>query len=219
MVDKYQPQKFYELIGSHEQNLKVMQWIQSWKQPNLNQPKSIKPLVLWGPPGSGKSTIVKVVAKVHGFDPFFINASDERNGKELMEKVKNLAECGQVFNNWSQGKDLSKNTILILDEVDGTINSEKNSAINILLQNIVDPKTHALKYNIPIIFICNNIYTKGLKVLRQIGEVIHFQRERDMLLERVSDIIQIEGYQIKNSDLEEIVDRFNSDIRSVLNFV
>lgn len=79
--------------------------------------------------------------------------------------------------------------MLVLEEVDGVINSEKNSAIKYLLENIIDPKTKMMKVHHPIIFICNNIYIKGLKTLREAAQVFLFEREKETLIDRIVEVI------------------------------
>lgn len=76
-----------------------MKWMQNWKnwQENREKEFELKPLVIWGPAGSGKSSIVRVVSSVCNYIPFVINASAERNGKDLLNKVKQISEQGSIF--------------------------------------------------------------------------------------------------------------------------
>jgi len=46
-------------------------------------------LLLYGPPGTGKSTLARIVAKVCGYRVAEINASDERSGDKILDKIKN----------------------------------------------------------------------------------------------------------------------------------
>ena len=46
-------------------------------------------LVLYGPPGTGKSTMARVLAHHCGYRVTEINASDERTGDRILEKIKN----------------------------------------------------------------------------------------------------------------------------------
>lgn len=47
-----------------------------------------KILLLHGPPGSGKSTLARVLASLCGYKAVELNASDERNGDKILEKIK-----------------------------------------------------------------------------------------------------------------------------------
>lgn len=46
-------------------------------------------MLLYGPPGTGKSTLARVLAKHCGYTVNEVNASDERTGEKLLEKIKN----------------------------------------------------------------------------------------------------------------------------------
>lgn len=97
--------------------------------------------MFWGPPGSGKTTFAMTLAKVFNYEPFVINVSDEWNGPDLFNKLKNVYSTQRLFEWCKQCRsnfDFQKNldhvcskpkTLIILDEVDGVVNSIKNSAI------------------------------------------------------------------------------------------
>jgi chromosome transmission fidelity protein 18 len=70
--------------------------------------------MLHGPPGTGKSTMARVLATQSGFYPKSINASDVRSGADLVAIIKNALEMNSID---QQGKP----TCLILDEVDGAL--------------------------------------------------------------------------------------------------
>lgn len=57
-----------------------------------------KVLLLYGPPGGGKSTLAKVLAKHCGYKSIEINASDERTGEKLLEKIQNATSMNMHFN-------------------------------------------------------------------------------------------------------------------------
>lgn len=51
--------------------------------------KNKRVILLYGPPGTGKSTLARILAKVCGYRVAEINASDERTGEKILEKIKN----------------------------------------------------------------------------------------------------------------------------------
>lgn len=69
-----------------------------------------KIILLHGPPGLGKTTVAHVAARQAGYDVLEINASDERAGQAVLDKIKGATESHRV------GK---RPVCIIADEVEG----------------------------------------------------------------------------------------------------
>lgn len=75
--------------------------------------------MIHGAPGSGKSTLVQIMAKLYGYHLEVINASDVRKGEDLLKKVRNALEMNTLNNDNEK-----KPTLLLIDEVDGAFGAE-----------------------------------------------------------------------------------------------
>jgi putative ATPase len=85
LAEKYRPQSFEDLIGSVKKNQNFINWFNSTK----NQQKFIS-ILLWGPPGSGKTTIAELFAKNSG--RLFLKLQAFNSGvKELREAIDTLS--------------------------------------------------------------------------------------------------------------------------------
>ena len=57
-----------------------------------------KILMLYGQPGTGKSTLARVLARQVGYEIREVNASDKRSGIELVNEIKNAITTNAHFN-------------------------------------------------------------------------------------------------------------------------
>ena len=96
------------------------------QQQDLFSYKNKRVLLLYGPPGTGKSTMARFLARHCGYEPQEINASDERTGTKILDKIKTAISSNDYFTVNKLKKDdatAAKPVCLIVDEVDGALGS------------------------------------------------------------------------------------------------
>lgn len=156
-------------------------------------------MVFNGPAGTGKTTLAKLICQILNFELLIINTSAERSGQELIKKIENFLSRGASIVSYqkSKSKVVHNLRLVILDEADGVIASENDSPISVLIEKIFkkDDKCPIGKY--PLIFICNNLYVKGLRALRDNSEIFTFRRDLISVKERVFDIVKLENLLIQ----------------------
>ena len=106
---RYAPQNLKEICGNKSQVDKLQQWLHDWyfhflstsdhrlhvffrpvslksgfKKPGKNGTNVFRAVLITGPPGIGKTTSAHLCAKLEGFTPIELNASDARS-KKLVE--------------------------------------------------------------------------------------------------------------------------------------
>lgn len=243
-TEKYRPKKFIDLLGNENINSKILRWLNDWK--HVKQKGKIvnsdsynhdifgdpfkrpvkKMLLIYGPPGIGKTTIVQCVCKQLGYEIQEINSSDERGGELVKEKVKNVLKMRNL-------KD--KDICLMLDEIDGA-NGNENGFIRVLINLLNKDKKatdewnsfNKLKYNKkedfikrPIVGVCNDINSNCLEFLKPHCEIIKFKNSNSKTIKkRLKMILKNEKTEdINESLIEDLIISMDGDIRNCINFL
>lgn len=131
-----------------------------------------KVLLLTGPPGLGKTTLAHVIATQAGYQVVEVNASDDRSGTVVHDKIRNSLESRALTNLGSLSS--SKPTCLVIDEIDGATGGGASGFVRSLIKLIVDgsrtsPYKNSKKKDAqplvrPIICICNDLYVVAVTV-------------------------------------------------------
>ena len=168
-VDKYAPESIGDIIGNATV-AKLAEWLKDWEKvviqgekkhiqfrPGMNKENIPNPnaraCLLSGPPGIGKSTAAKLVAREYDYEPLETNASDQRN-KKIIDQLLSDAVGTESITAFTQGeKDekikIGKKTVIIMDEVDGVSGNSDRGGVQALIKIIKSTK-------VPIICICND---------------------------------------------------------------
>lgn len=200
-VEKYRPNQFDDIVLSNINRTIFKNIIDKNYFPNL---------LFYGPPGTGKTTtiinLINEYQKKHNQTNkgsiIHLNASDER-GIDIIRnqiyqfvKSKNLFEKGLKF--------------VILDEVD-YMTKNAQQALKYLLQSS--------NYNVHFCLICNYI-SKIEESLKNEFICIRFnQLPKQEIYKFIKNITINENLILSDSVIETIQNNYNSDIRSMINFI
>ena len=122
-VERYRPQKLEELVLDPQ--------IRSYFE-NLIKTGEIPHLLFCGGPGTGKTTLAKILVKELDAVYRYINASDERGIDAVREKIIPFAQTKSID---------GKLKIVILDEVDGLTGDAQRA-----LRNIIEEYSDNLRF-------------------------------------------------------------------------
>ena len=91
--------------------------------------------------------MARVLAKLCGYEPLEINASDERTGQQILNKIKNAISSDDYFTSGKVGKQSAgKPVCLIVDEVDGALGSSFEGANSKGISQIVEYLKKCIRY-------------------------------------------------------------------------
>ncbi|CCK69671.1 Ctf18p KNAG_0C05730 [Huiozyma naganishii CBS 8797] len=251
-VEKWRPKSFVDLIGNEKSDRILLAWLRQWsfaafkeeppnppKAEDSNDDKSVRDidpyqrpykriLLIHGPPGIGKTSVAHILAKHAGFAVSEINASDERAGPLVKQKVQNT-----LFNHTFNDRPVC----LVADEIDGSIESgfvkvlldilyqdgkATNQARYRNMQSTFSKKKKNKKTSKvllrPIVAICNNLYAPALEKLRPHCQIISFKRPADSALqERLQHICKSERLLISKKVVNNLIDLSQGDVRNCIN--
>ena len=190
----HRPKRVEQMVGNEDARLAILKWLSGWVS-------GAKPLLLVGPPGTGKTTIVHALAGQFGYDLVEMNASDARNRDSIEARIM------PVFANTSL---FARKIMLFLDEVDGISGREDSGGLDALVDLMKEP-------TVPVIMAANAKSAK-IKELAKVCKVMEFSPVPPRLLLMFLDhVLESEGKKLGPGDRISVVNNSRGDIRALLN--
>jgi len=199
-VEKYRPTTIKEVIGNEEAKTLFVEWLEN-KRPTK------KAVLLYGPPGVGKTTLVNVAAGEYKFRIIEMNASDTRSEKA----VDRIANPATSFTGLDKFSSEIKGNMLFMDEIDGIAGNEDRGGVNAIIKIIENTRT-------PIIMAANEADLEKLRPLKKLCLLIRFQQTRiPLIIMALKKICEQEHIEYEFGALEKIATNSQGDVRSAIN--
>ncbi|NLE04172.1 MAG: replication factor C large subunit [Crenarchaeota archaeon] len=199
-VEKYRPQKIANVIGNEEAKNAFTEWLK-------NKKRTKKAVLLYGPPGVGKTTLVNAAGNEFGFKIIEMNASDTRTEKS----INKVAKPATSFLSLDTFSSESKGNLLFMDEVDGIAGNEDRGGVGAIIK-IVETS------QIPIIMAANNPDIDKLRPLKKVCQLIRFHQVRiPLIISMLQSICKNEGIKAEFEAIERIAQKSRGDARSAIN--
>lgn len=199
-VETYRPQKIADVVGNEKAKAQFLEWLRKWKPGD-------KAALLYGSPGIGKTTLVRVAARELEYSLVEMNASDFRTEEKVMRIAGRAATERSLVNIFSD----RRGTIIFLDEVDGIFGRADQGGIAAVLKV-------ARSSNSPVVLVANNPWDPRLRYMRFACEMIRFYGIRaPTIVAFLRNIAKNEGVEVEDEALGTIADRTKGDLRSAIN--
>jgi DNA polymerase III delta prime subunit len=188
-VEKYRSKTLEDYIGNEQLKSIVAQYIEK---------NDLQNLLLYGTPGTGKTTLAKLIVNNFNCDFLYINASDERGIDTIRDKVQGFASSASF-------KPIK---IIILDEADFlTIQAQAS------LRNIIETYSRTTRF----ILTCNYL-ERIIDPLQSRCQVLKITPpSKKEVAKHIAGILDKEEINYELGDLVLIVNKHYPDVRKILN--
>ena len=191
LVERYRSKTLDEYVG----NETIKKTIQQYLDQN-----DIQNFIFYGPAGTGKTTLAKLIVNNLDCDHIYINASDERGIETIRDKVSG-------FSSVMSFKPIK---VVILDEADFlTIQAQAS------LRNVIETFSRTTRF----ILTCNYIerIIDPLQSRCQVMKII--PPEKMDIARHLRWVLAQEEIEVEPKDLKIIVNQYYPDLRKMLNAI
>ena len=192
LVEKYRPTKLEDYVGNEHIKQKISKYLEQ---------DDIQNFIFYGPAGTGKTTLAKLIVNNLDCDSLYINASDERGIETIRDKVTSFSSAAT----FRQIK------VVILDEADFlTIQAQAS------LRNVIETFSRTTRF----ILTCNFVerIIDPLQSRCQVLKIIPPSKKE--VAGHISSILENgENISYEIEDIVTIVNQYYPDLRKCLNTV
>ena len=196
LVQKYSPKSTKELVGQKEALAAISKYL-------TNYPKVFKKaLLLYGPTGVGKTSLVKAIAAEKDFELIEVNAADCRSADSLNAKLLPAATQRSLWGN---------KKILLIDELEGLHGQSDRGGVQALV-NIIKQSAF------PIVITSLDPFDDRFKTLRLSCELVELKPlDTKEIVSKLKEIAEKEKINYDLQALQTIALHANGDLRAAIN--
>ena len=191
LVEKYRPSTLENYVGNENIKKSIAKYLDQ---------NDIQNLIFYGPAGTGKTTLAKIIVKNLDCDHLYINASDERGIETIRDKVQGFASVASF-------KPLK---VVILDEADFlTIQAQAS------LRNIIETFSRTTRF----IMTCNFVE----RIIDPLQSRCHVLKivppTKKDVARHLAWVLDQEKIRYEMQDLVPLINQYYPDLRKCINTI
>ncbi|MHA1727709.1 MAG: replication factor C large subunit [Promethearchaeota archaeon] len=214
-VEKYRPKSIKEMVGIPSNIEKIKKFLERFnlKLKNGNLSEKDRAILLEGPPGVGKTTVVHAIANDLGYTVVEMNASDVRTAAAIKKKLNETVSSANLLTfmkpkTYSRANGRKK--IILIDEVDG-ISGQSDRGGLLALTNIIK------KTKNPIIMTSNFYENKLSTIYKKYDKIKFGVLRKPSILNILKKITAFEDLKTDIKTLTKITENCGGDLRAAIN--
>ncbi len=193
-ASKYRPKHMNELAGNSTALRQMVEWGRSWTRES-------RPLILYGKPGTGKTSSVYALAADLNWDVIELNASDQRTKDVILRVAGASSQTGSLSG--------AERKVVLLDEADNLHGTADRGGARAILDVIRTARQ-------PVILIANDLYQIPAEI-RSRSEPVQFRAlPPRSIVPRLRFICSSEHLSCSDDALKDIAEAANGDMRAAI---
>ncbi len=194
-IRTHAPKRGSDVVGHEDAIARIRAFIEAYRPGQ-------KPLLLHGPPGTGKTSAVHALALELDREIIELNASDARNKESINALLGAALRQRSLF---------AKGKVILIDEADGLSGNSDRGGVQALLALIEDAPY-------PILITANDAENEKLKPLKKASTTVEFPPLASVdLLSLLHRVAHHEGLACDEQALSAIAHRTGGDARAAIN--
>ncbi len=197
LTTKYAPKNVDEMIGNDEKRDYIKKWMLNWIAGRKK-----RPLLVYGPPGVGKTSMAYALKNQYDLEIVEMNASELRNRARIEHVAKSATLAGTLS---------GKGKLILIDDVDifaGRKDSGGTGAVASLLKEA----------NCPVILTATDAWNRKISTIRSECDLVEMKKINKFTIKKLLErITKKENMEIGEPELLEIAENASGDVRSALN--
>lgn len=148
IAERHAPAQMSEFLGNYTQMQEINQW--------LSSADKVGGLLVAGPTGCGKTTLVSLACKKYGKSAYILDSSHKRTRKEMndfFQKVKHFTSTG----------------IMIIDDMETLVSKSDSASMSELSKWALEEST------IRVIYVTNSVYLNKMSVISTVCKTIQLE--------------------------------------------